>query len=114
MAAAEHDPDPILHRAFAAPWEEEQNLADDATLIAIADAVKLPGAELLAEAKREEIKDEYQQNTRTLSRSKLSVRHATCSTPRCFGDRRARSLRTRSGSHVRPLDLTPGNHASSL
>ena len=64
MAAAGHDPDPFLRRAFAALWEEDQNLAVDATLIAIADAVNLPGAELMAEAKREEIKAEYEQNTR--------------------------------------------------
>jgi 2-hydroxychromene-2-carboxylate isomerase len=64
VAAAGHDPDTLLRRAFAALWEEEQNLADDVTLIAIADAVKLPGAELLAQAKRDEIKAEYEQNTK--------------------------------------------------
>jgi 2-hydroxychromene-2-carboxylate isomerase len=64
VAAAEHDPDPFLRHAFAALWEGEQNLADDATLIAIADAVQLPGAELLVEAKRDEIEAEYERNTR--------------------------------------------------
>ena len=63
MAAAGHDPDPFLRRAFAALWEEEQNLADDATLTKLANAEKLPGAELLAEAKREEAKAKYEQNT---------------------------------------------------
>ena len=34
LAAVGDDPDPFLRRAFAAIWEEEQNLADDKTLIA--------------------------------------------------------------------------------
>jgi 2-hydroxychromene-2-carboxylate isomerase len=52
----------ILRRAFAAIWEGEQNLADEATLIALADGVKLPGAKLLADAKRDESKAKYEQN----------------------------------------------------
>ena len=63
VAAAGHDPDPFLRRAFAALWEEEQNLADDATLTGLANAEKLPGAELLAAAKRDETKAKYEQNT---------------------------------------------------
>jgi len=63
VAAAGHDPDPFLRRAFAALWEEEQNLADDATLTKLANAEKLPGAELLSEAKREQAKAKYEQNT---------------------------------------------------
>jgi 2-hydroxychromene-2-carboxylate isomerase len=61
VAAAGHDP--FLRRAFAALWEEEQNLADDATLTKLANAEKLPGAELLSEAKREQAKAKYEQNT---------------------------------------------------
>lgn len=64
MVAAGHDSGPFLRLAFAALWEEEKNLADDATLVAIADAAKLPGAELLAEAKRDAIKAAYEQNTK--------------------------------------------------
>jgi 2-hydroxychromene-2-carboxylate isomerase len=64
VAAAGHDPDPFLRRAFAAVWEEEQNLADDATLTKLANAEKLPGAELLSEAKREQTKAKYEQNTK--------------------------------------------------
>ena len=63
VAAAGHDPNPFLRRAFAALWEEEQNLADDATLTKLAKAEKLPGAELLSEAKREQTKATYEQNT---------------------------------------------------
>jgi 2-hydroxychromene-2-carboxylate isomerase len=63
VAAAGPDPDPFLRRAFAAVWEEEQNLADDATLTKLANAEKLPGAELMSEAKREQTKAKYEQNT---------------------------------------------------
>jgi 2-hydroxychromene-2-carboxylate isomerase len=62
VVAAGHDPDPFLRRAFAAVWEGEQNLADEGTLIALADGVKLPGATLLADAKRDESKAKYEQN----------------------------------------------------
>ena len=64
VVAAGHDPDPFLRRAFAAVWEEEQNLADDATLISLADGVNLPGRELLADAKRDEGKAKYEQNVK--------------------------------------------------
>jgi 2-hydroxychromene-2-carboxylate isomerase len=63
VAVAGYDPDPFLRRAFAAVWEEAHNLADDATLIKLANAEKLPGAELLSEAKREQTKAKYEQNT---------------------------------------------------
>jgi hypothetical protein len=38
--AAEHDPNSFLLRAFAALWEDEQDLADDRTLITLADVAK--------------------------------------------------------------------------
>lgn len=63
VIASGHDPDPFLRRAFAALWEEEQDLADGATLIELANAAKLPGEELLAEAKRDGTKAIYEQNT---------------------------------------------------
>ena len=62
IVAAGHDPDPFLRRAFAAVWAGEQYLADDATLIALADSVTLPGEALLADARREESKAKYEQN----------------------------------------------------
>jgi 2-hydroxychromene-2-carboxylate isomerase len=64
VAAAGYDPDPFLRRAFTAIWEGEQNLADDATLIALAIGVELPGGELLADAKRDESKVKYEQNSK--------------------------------------------------
>jgi 2-hydroxychromene-2-carboxylate isomerase len=60
--AAGHDPDSFLRRAFAALWEDEQNLADDKTLITLADATGLPGAKLLAVARDSESKSTYDKN----------------------------------------------------
>ncbi len=63
VAAAGHHPDPFLRHAFAAIWEGEQNLEEDATLIALADGVMLPGGELLADAKRDGSKAKYDRYT---------------------------------------------------
>jgi 2-hydroxychromene-2-carboxylate isomerase len=60
--AAGHDPDSFLRRAFAALWEDEQNLADDTTLITLADATGLPGEKLLAVARDSESKSTYDKN----------------------------------------------------
>jgi 2-hydroxychromene-2-carboxylate isomerase len=43
VAAAGYDPDSFLRRAFAALWEDEQDLADDTTLMTLGDATGLPG-----------------------------------------------------------------------
>jgi 2-hydroxychromene-2-carboxylate isomerase len=59
VTAAGHDPDLFLRGAFTALWEGEQNLADDATLIALENAAKFPGERLLADAKGPEIKMKY-------------------------------------------------------
>ena len=63
VAEAGHDPDPFLRRAFAAIWEEEQNLADSTALTALANAVTLPGPDLLAQAGRGETKAKYSRNS---------------------------------------------------
>jgi 2-hydroxychromene-2-carboxylate isomerase len=63
--AAGHDPDSFLRRAFAALWEDEQDLADERTLITLADATGLPGEKLLADARRSEAKSTYDKNVRT-------------------------------------------------
>jgi 2-hydroxychromene-2-carboxylate isomerase len=60
--AAGHDPDNFLRRAFAALWEDGQDLADDRTLITFADATGLPGAKLLADARGSESKSTYDKN----------------------------------------------------
>jgi 2-hydroxychromene-2-carboxylate isomerase len=59
---AGHDPDPFLRRAFPAVWEDELNLADAATLIALADASGLPGKVLVERAGTDEIGQKYEQN----------------------------------------------------
>jgi 2-hydroxychromene-2-carboxylate isomerase len=63
-AAAGFDPDPFLRHAFAAIWEGEQDLANDATLIALADRAKLPSQELLTAAKSHDSEARYEQNAR--------------------------------------------------
>jgi 2-hydroxychromene-2-carboxylate isomerase len=60
--AAGNDPDNFLRRAFAALWEDGQDLGDDRTLITLADATGLPGAKLLADARGSESKSTYDKN----------------------------------------------------
>ncbi len=64
IAAVEldRDPEPFMRRAFAAIWEEGQNLADEATLGALAESVGLPAAELVAAARRDASQAIYEQN----------------------------------------------------
>jgi len=56
------DPDPFLRRAFPAVWEQELNLADPATVAAIADAAGLPGKRLVERSGSEDISAAYEQN----------------------------------------------------
>ena len=56
-----HNPDEFLRGAFATVWEAEQNLADPATLVALADALGLPGATLIEAAKGEQTQSIYAQ-----------------------------------------------------
>ncbi len=64
IAAERRDPDPFLRRAFASVWEGEQDLADEQTLLGLAEAVDLPGHDLLALAKSPETKAKYEENVR--------------------------------------------------
>ncbi len=56
------DPDQFLRNAFPGVWADEKNLADEATLVALANGVGLPGEELLAATKTDKVKAAYQQN----------------------------------------------------
>jgi len=64
IAAVEagHDPDPFLRRAFRAVWEEQRNLADPETLVALADATGLPGRALLERAGESDMAARYANN----------------------------------------------------
>jgi 2-hydroxychromene-2-carboxylate isomerase len=64
IAAVEagHDPDPFLRRAFAGVWEDELNLADEATLVQLADQSGLPGRALLERSRSDDIGKIYEQN----------------------------------------------------
>ncbi|MCO5131788.1 MAG: 2-hydroxychromene-2-carboxylate isomerase [Xanthobacteraceae bacterium] len=57
-----HDPDGFLRRAFAAIWEEQQDLADAAVVRALADAAGLPGGELVERSAGEAVSAAYAQN----------------------------------------------------
>ncbi len=59
---AGRDPDPFLRRAFAAVWEDQQNLVDAAMLVTIADDSGLPGKQLVERSESAEIGAAYEQN----------------------------------------------------
>ena len=57
------DPGAFLANAFAAVWEGQRNLAEEATLLELAARAQLPGAELVALARAETTAAAYAQNT---------------------------------------------------
>jgi 2-hydroxychromene-2-carboxylate isomerase len=61
---AGHDPDAFLRRAFAAIWEGETSLADEAALQKIGSEAGLPADALLAAAKSDATAAKYEQNYR--------------------------------------------------
>lgn len=61
---AGHDPDRFLRRAFAAVWEDEVSLADEAVLKRIGDEAGLPADRLIEAAKGERARARYEQNCR--------------------------------------------------
>jgi 2-hydroxychromene-2-carboxylate isomerase len=56
------DPEAFMRKAFSAIWEEERNLADEATLTTIAADAVLPASELVAAAKSDATQRLYEQN----------------------------------------------------
>jgi 2-hydroxychromene-2-carboxylate isomerase len=56
------NPDQFLRKAFPGVWADERNLADEQTLVMLADGVGLPGQKLLADAKSESVKKRYEKN----------------------------------------------------
>jgi 2-hydroxychromene-2-carboxylate isomerase len=57
------DPGAFLASAFAAVWEGQRNLAEEATLLDLAATAQLPAAELIALARAETTAAIYAQNT---------------------------------------------------
>jgi 2-hydroxychromene-2-carboxylate isomerase len=57
------DPGVFLASAFAAVWEGQRNLADEATVLELAAAARLPAAELLTLARAETTAAIYARNT---------------------------------------------------
>lgn len=56
------NPEPFMRRAFKSIWEEQLNLADPATVTAIANAAGLPADKLVARAASSDIAVAYEQN----------------------------------------------------
>jgi 2-hydroxychromene-2-carboxylate isomerase len=65
MIDAGHDPDRFLRRAFAAVWEDELSLADEASLIRAAEQADVPNpGGLIAAAKTDEVRAQYDEHYR--------------------------------------------------
>jgi len=60
--AAGHHPEPFLRRAFIGVWEQQLDLADEATVTRLANDAGLPGAELVTRSKSDEVEKLYDQN----------------------------------------------------
>ncbi|MHA1523170.1 MAG: 2-hydroxychromene-2-carboxylate isomerase [Alphaproteobacteria bacterium] len=61
---AGHNPEKFISAGTHALWVEERDLADDATLIGLADSAGLPGAQLVKQAANDEIGQLYEGLTR--------------------------------------------------
>ncbi len=64
-ATGNPDAGKLVNGLLTAVWAEEKDVADEATLIAVADSVGLPGSELLAQAKDEQWAKAYAKTTET-------------------------------------------------
>ncbi len=62
MIAEGHDPEPFLSRAFPAVWEQQRDLADSETLVALAEEAGLPGRSLIERAGSSDIAAIYARN----------------------------------------------------
>lgn len=60
---AGHNPAGFMRAVFKGIWEDQKNFAEEAELVAAADGVGLPGADLLAAAKTDATDVVYQENT---------------------------------------------------
>ncbi|WP_332118035.1 2-hydroxychromene-2-carboxylate isomerase [Azorhizobium caulinodans] len=59
---AGHPVEPLLARLFSGVWQRQENLADPTVIVALADEVGLPGAELVAAADGEAAQQAYLAN----------------------------------------------------
>jgi 2-hydroxychromene-2-carboxylate isomerase len=62
MIATGKDPGGFMQQAFTAIWEKEENLADEATLVRLADQTGHKGSDLLLAANADATKSAYEQN----------------------------------------------------
>ena len=63
-ATGNSDAGKLSDALLKAVWEEEKNISDEATLIALADSVGLTGVDLLEKAKDSEWSEHYASNTK--------------------------------------------------
>jgi 2-hydroxychromene-2-carboxylate isomerase len=56
------NPEPFVSSAYKGVWENQMNLADPATVVALADQAGLPGVELVEKSVSSEIDAAYEQN----------------------------------------------------
>lgn len=61
---AGHNPARLISLGVHALWARDRNLADDATLVELADSAGLPGAQLLGNAGSDTIRQRYDELTR--------------------------------------------------
>jgi len=64
-ANANPDAGKLSDALLRAVWQEEKNISDEATLVAVADSVGLAGADLVEKAKDEEWATQYANTTKT-------------------------------------------------
>ena len=88
------DPDQFLRKAFPGVWADERNLADEQTLVMLADGVGLPAQNSLRTPRARVLKRGTRRTLKRHLRSTRSARPATCSTVRCSGARTASSCWT--------------------
>ena len=86
------NPNQFLRKAFPGVWADERNLADEQTLVMLADGVGLPAH--LRTPRARALKRGTKRILKRHSRSMRSARPATYSTGRCSGARTASSCWT--------------------
>ena len=61
---AGHNPSGFMRNVFKGIWEEQKNFAEEAELVAAADAAGLPGTDLLSAADGDDARTVYDANTK--------------------------------------------------
>ena len=81
------DPDRYLHRAFAAVWEDQLNMADPATIAKLADKSGLPASNWWSVPRPRRSAQPMNKTGRMRWRPTCSARRSMCWMVKCSGDR---------------------------